>query len=189
MTTYYPGWGMPPAYDPMYPDYSRGLWPGRPGNGGFGPPPYNPMGNSRSVTPLDPTDFGAETPQVFDDGSNRFVEQLMICSRGLKQAGKRLADADGEKAKRKAAADGLSSFSYLMGVLSIEGISLPIGVLGNPVVDENLSRGGGCQDFGEAVDRMIEKYSGGSRGVGRDIGELLDKGGSCYGELKDNLGF
>jgi hypothetical protein len=188
--SYYPNWPIPPFMEANPFPVTRGRWgDGYGGPSPFDPSPYNPNDFGRSVKPLEPSDFAPQqSVSVGMRYSNKFVEQLVVCSRGLKSAGQRLAKASNEAERKAAAADGLVSTAYLLGVLSTEGISMPIGIFGEQESSGEVSRGAACKEAGDWVDRMIEKYSGGSRGVGGDIGEGVDKIGSCIKETRDNLG-
>lgn len=192
----YPTFPQPPYFDPR-----NGRGPGYPDFGG-GPGPFNPYpargscGDSRGVgvnDGLEPGDFDMPGTKPSwsraHDQSREIIEQLTLCSRSLKAIGKRLADSRSDD-RPKIAAEGLETISYCMGVLAIDGFSLPRGSIGDVMSNESekLSRGDGCRQAGEFIDRMIEKYSRGSRGAGADIGEGVDKIGTCIRETRDNLG-
>jgi hypothetical protein len=147
---------------------------------------------------LSPEDFGGAAPMagsIVDGKTHKFVEQLSHCSVCLKRVSDRLTRAATPEAKRDASLDGYATVCYLLGVLSAEGISLPPSILDGAAsaMPGPQTRSGGegnaCREAGDWLDRMIDKYGRGARGVGGDIGEGIDKVGGCIREVRDNLGY
>jgi hypothetical protein len=175
-------WGDFNPFDPR----PNGSWRGGWGDSPMGGP--GAMGRGPSA-PLSPSDFGAPPPSAGDASASRIIEQLSHCSVALKRCGERLTRATTDGERREASVDGYGAVSYLLGVLSTQGISLPPTVLGDSSRGPgDPTRGGdSCKQAGEWVDRMIDKYSRGTRGVFGDIGEGIDKVGGCVKETRDNL--
>lgn len=139
------------------------------------------------TAPLSPSDFAPPAPSG-DASTNRIVEQLSHCSIALKRCGDRLTRAATDSERRQASIDGYGAVSYLLGVLSTQGISLPSPVLGESAAETSgTTRGNACKEAGDFIDRMLDKYTRGTRGVFGDIGEGADKLGGCYRELRDNV--
>lgn len=207
----------PLPYPPPYIDdgwsravmpYDRDEWTGR---------PRRPWVDGRAVrddwdSPFNPFDprpprawRGALAPEDFgganaagaqpDRSTDLLVERLAHCSLGLKRAGELMTRAQTPEEKRDAAIDGYAAVSYLLGVLSGEGFSMPPGILeGAPAAASGgqtraAHSGQACREAGEWVDRMIDKYGRGARGPWRDAGEGLDKIGGCIRETRENLGY
>jgi hypothetical protein len=182
--------------------YDQGIWPMLQPGGYRGRyvrdfedvSPFDPRDFDRPYRSLKPTDFGDRPvdppPFVAEPADTAFLRQLSLCSRGMKKVGEALAEAEDRDKRRELALHGLMTYSYLKGVLASRGISVPSEIFGDVLVNRpEPARGNSCRDFGDAIDKTIDKYFRGGRGVGADIGDLADKGGACVRDLRDNLGF
>jgi len=140
---------------------------------------------------LNPQDFATPGPGAGPASPGPYIDplptQLDCCARGLKSVADRLNDASSDEDRQAAALDGLQTVGYLMGVLTMAGMSLPSALMASGgSAPTGVARGTACREAGDWVDRMLEKYSG--RGAGADIGEGLDRVGACVRELRDNFG-
>jgi hypothetical protein len=155
--------------------------------------PFDPRPPREWRSALSPDDFGASSAGApTDPSADRLLERLAHCSLSLKRAGEKLTRAQTPDEKRDAALDGYAAVSYLLGVLSNEGFSMPPSILEGAPAASADSRGGGgnaCREAGEWIDRMVDKYSRGARGPWRDAGEGIDKIGGCIRETRENLGY
>jgi len=151
-------------------------------------PFYDPPPRGAAEGALNPNDFSGAVPAALDRVSPRFVEHLSHCSATLTRCGERLARASSDAERREAAIEGHAAIAYCYGLLASEGISPPPAIFGEARSANDATRGNACKDAGTYIERMIEKYSRGSRGAWSDIGEGIDKLGGCYREVRENIG-
>lgn len=156
--------------------------------------PFDPRPWADYRAALSPEEF-APQPGTVQSGvaGDRLIERLAHCSVSLKRAGDKMTRAQTAEERRDGALDGYAAVSYLLGVLSGEGFSMPPGILdGGPApaaATRSANSGQACREAGDWVDRMLEKYSRGVRGPWRDAGEGIDKLGGCIRETRENLGY
>lgn len=179
-----------PDFDPFDPrrwEMRRGWregWAGSPGPF-YDPPTTRGAGDGA----LNPADFGGAPAAPIDRGTGRIIEQLSHCSAALKRVGERLSRAGSDSDRRDAAIDGYAALAYFYGLMASEGITPQPAIFGETApARSDTSRGEACREAGDFIDRMIGKYSRGSRGAFSDIGEGIDKIGGCYREVRENLG-
>lgn len=176
-------------FDPRPYDMRRGWrenWGGSPGPF-YDPPTTRGAGDGA----LNPADFGGApgAAPIVDRGTGRIIEQLSHCAAALKRCGERLSRASSDAERRDAAIDGHAAIAYFYGLMAAEGVTPPPAIFGDSTpVRGDTTRGDGCREAGSYIERMIEKYTRGTRGAFTDIGEGIDKIGSCVREVRENLG-
>ena len=203
-------------YEDQYRDYSRGFRPQRPpsttrpefsdintrcfdgrdyGDRDFDMRDFGNMldrAYGRGIKPLSPSDFDpssyAETNPTSD---NLFRSSMLKCSQGLKKAAVGMASKS-EKTYKEALLAATLNFHQCVGLLAANGIIISEQTDSSEIDDSSTTatRGavGECEAFGNEIERIFGKYTGGSRGPVSDLGRLVDYGDRCWGSLSRAAG-
>ena len=146
-------------------------------DGGFD---FRGPANTRALTPDDFSNAvtGNGTTGIANGSLEPMVaEELRRCASGLRGLETSLNNRESADHAKVAA---VSYFFYALGLLLPKGVTIPRDIQPRGVSTAATTRGGACKEFGDSIEKFIDKYT---RGVGADIGDIVDKGKDCWDHL------